>query len=166
MAGGGEVGRGSGRKKSLAGRLRKEREGGRGRRAPAAASAPSGPARVCLRVSVSVCCALGPVRREQRRGQLLLLVPCPGAAGDKARFGGGGVVGVACACGCECARAAARNQEVTAAAHTDMFDRRDMTREGGSGSGCGGRAAGSSAGLGLGRETRSRRRQGRHGRLG
>nr|CAI9698501.1 unnamed protein product [Rangifer tarandus platyrhynchus] len=55
-----------------------------------------GGASVSARECECVLCALGPVRREQRRGQLLLLVPCPGAEGGQGevwwwRSGGGGV---------------------------------------------------------------------------
>lgn len=97
---GGEVGRG----------------GGRGRRAPVArVSAPSGPARVCLRVSV--CCA--------RRGQCV----ASGGAGrrrepgeDQARFGGRGWWGwrvrVAVSVSVSVRARAAENQEVTAAKRT------------------------------------------------
>lgn len=93
-------------------------------------SEPSGPTRVCSRVNVSVLCAPGPVRREQRRGQMPLLAPSPRARGGQARLVAG-QVGVACACGCEgeCARASGRESgSHSGEAHTDMFDRRDMTR--------------------------------------
>lgn len=113
-----EVGHGSGRKKKKKVWQGGEvgRGGGRGRRAPVArVSAPSGPARVCLRVSV--CCA--------RRGQCV----ASGGAGrrrepgeDQARFGGRGWWGwrvrVAVSVSVSVRARAAENQEVTAAKRT------------------------------------------------
>lgn len=80
----------------------------------------SGPARVCLRVSVSVLRALGPVRREQWIGRTPLPAPLPGAPGRQARFGGGGWLGwrVRVAVSVSVRARAAENQEVTAAKRT------------------------------------------------
>lgn len=90
-------------------------------------------ASVSARECECVLCAPGPVRREQRRRQPLLPAPSPGAPGGRGEVWWRGQAGVACACGreceCECARASGRESgSHSGEAHTDMFDRRDMTR--------------------------------------
>lgn len=111
--------------------------GGGGWRAPVVrASEPSGPTRVCLRVDVSALCAPGPVRREQRRGQMPQLAPSspphlPPEPGEDERGRRRGPAGAACACGCECECARASGGESgshSGEAHTDTLDRRDRTR--------------------------------------
>lgn len=124
------------KKKSLAGRL--SREGGwegaassRSSRLGALGAGASVAARECECVSA---------RRGRRvassgAGSRSCPRPAREPGEDKARFGGGGWGGVGgwrvrvAGCECECARASGRESgSHSSEAHTDMFDRRDMTR--------------------------------------
>lgn len=116
-------------KKSLAGRLSRVGEKKKVASSSGSRLCTLRPVRVCLRVSV--CCA--------HWGQCVAGAAAPADAPASTLPPGlwktskvwqPGLVGVACACGseCECARERRESGSLSSRAHTDMFDRSDMTR--------------------------------------